>query len=378
MSSNSQRRRSGVKGDAAKGKSHSERPKTPTSGGGGNRRKSEPPKGLPLQNKSNGHGDDLKNVQMDFPAISPGNGGKSKWDNLSRGTISSSLKKSGSGAMDTGNPEMKRSVSVTFDLKSDKGSKQKLSQTSVEPNQMKRSTSGELHQRQLMQRSISKEDFRATQEEVEKRMHRTVSFNDNLAGLNSNGKVPEVENSVKLRHPKVENMSFMQDSPEGGEVVVKRRGGKRRSDPPNKRWSLNLPLESGSGVGSGRDLKSPSILGSRTSKRRVPSGDYTSYAPILNAATSSLDLDKIIQMYKVDENFAIPEVCFWGQLETIIFDLRTVLIAVKNDVEELFLCSSSSLYSTFSLYLVHVNFSFHFPAIFEFDPKLILKKNGLE
>lgn len=106
----------------------------------------------------------------------------------------------------------------------------------------------------------------------------------------------------------------------------------------------------------------------------MPSGDYTSYAPILNAATSSLDLDKIIQMYKVDENFAIPEVCFWGQLETIIFDLRTVLIAVKNDVEELFLCSSSSLYSTFSLYLVHVNFSFHFPAIFEFDPKLILKK----
>lgn len=320
MSSNSQRRRSGVKGDAAKSKTHSERPKTPTSGGGGNRRKSEPPKGLPLQNKSNGHGDDLKNVQMDFPAISPGNGGKSKWDNLSRGTISSSLKKSGSGAMDTGNPEMKRSVSVTFDLKSDKGSKQKLSQTSVEPNQMKRSTSGELHQRQLMQRSISKEDFRATQEEVEKRMHRTVSFNDNLAGLNSNGKVPEVENSVKLRHPKVENMSSMQDSPEGGEVVVKRRGGKRRSDPPNKRWSLNLPLESGSGIGSGRDLKSPSIPGSRTSKRRVPSGDYTSYAPILNAATSSLDLDKIIQMYKVDENFAIPEVCFWGQLETIIFD----------------------------------------------------------
>ncbi|XP_078338722.1 unconventional myosin-XVIIIa-like isoform X6 [Crassostrea virginica] len=304
MSSNSQRRRSGVKGETSKGKPTPDRPKTPTSGGG--RRKPETPKGLPLNSKTNG--DNLENVKMDFPAISPGHGGKSKWDNLSRGTISSSMKRSSSGAMDTGNPEMKRSVSVTFDLKSDKGTKQKLSQTvSHDPHQLKRSTSGELHQRQLMQRSISKEDFRATQEEVEKRMHRTVSFNDNLAGLNSNGTGAEDEKAVKLRHPKVENISA-HDVAEGGEVVVKRRGGKRRSDPPNKRWSLNLPLESGSSVGSGRDLKSPSTLGSRSNKRRVPSGDYTAFAPnILNAATSSLDLDKIIQMYKVDENFAIPE-----------------------------------------------------------------------
>lgn len=308
MSTNSQRRRSGVKGDSAKGKAQPDRPKTPNIGGG-KRRSEGTPKGLPLQNKTNGHGDNLENVQMDFPAISPGHGGKSKWDNLCRGTISSAMKRSGSGAMETGNPEMKRSVSVTFDVKSEKG-KHKLSQSvSVDPNQIKRSASGELHQRQLMQRSISKEDFRATQEQVEKRMHRTVSFNDNLAALNSNETVPEEESSVKLRHPRVENISAIHDTPDGGEVVVKRRGGKRRSDPPNKRWSLNLPLESGAGIGSGRDLKSPSTPGSRTSKRRVTSGDYTAFAPALNAATSSLDLDKIIQMFKIDGNFTIPEVC---------------------------------------------------------------------
>lgn len=60
---------------------------------------------------------------MDFLVIFLGNGGKFKWDNLSRGIILFSLKKSGSGVMDIGNLEMKRSVSVIFDLKFDKGLK---------------------------------------------------------------------------------------------------------------------------------------------------------------------------------------------------------------------------------------------------------------
>lgn len=58
---------------------------------------------------------------MDFLVIFLGNGGKFKWDNLSRGIILFSLKKS--GVMDIGNLEMKRSVSVMFDLKFDKGLK---------------------------------------------------------------------------------------------------------------------------------------------------------------------------------------------------------------------------------------------------------------
>lgn len=125
-------------------------------------------------------------------------------------------------------------------------------------------------------------------------MYRIVFFNDNFVGLNFNGKVLEVENLVKLRYLKVENMSFMQDSLEGGEVVVKRRGGKRRLDLFNKRWSFNFLLESGSGVGSGRDLKFFFIFGSRISKWRVFFGDYIFYVFILNVVNSLLDLDKII------------------------------------------------------------------------------------
>lgn len=75
---------------------------------------------------------------------------------------------------------------------------------------------------------------------------------------------------------------------------MKRRGGKRCLDLFNKRWSFNFLLESGLGVGSGRDLKFFFIFGNRISKWRVFFGDYIFYVFILNVVNSLLDLDKII------------------------------------------------------------------------------------
>ena len=239
----------------------------------------------------------------------------SKWDNLCRGTISSSLKRldnvetektpsrSSPRQNSKDGPSLKRSGSVTLGFQGQQVSKSGDKNPVLDSSPLKRSVSNIDFQNKNVQRSVSKDEVERSPSNSSLNSQTDLTKPRSGSGRYEKEYMGQI---VKLRRPKNTEVNDDRRKSTNFDSPVTRRT--KNADQSKKRWSLNLDTSLEANFTGRKEIASPTVP---KTKKRVPSGgDYSAPPTSMLASTPVcfMDLDKVIQLFRVDVPGTIEEV----------------------------------------------------------------------